>query len=317
MNKQITLRDEITINGKLFKLSLEYVLGFFEGDGSITIQLKPNSTHKTGKQVVLIFEIHQHAIDIDLLKAISLFLGCGKVEIGRKIGEPESWVYRLRISTQTEILKILLPIFRSQSMVFKKRNHDLILFIRACLLVEDKKHKNMEGQKEIAEIASKLSSKLSLDEKFKLPDTHKELNADWVTGITDAEGNFSFSIYTPKLKYKKKEVIFRFSIAQESSEITFLNDLVKFFGCGNVHTDKEGGGVFTVNKKEDLKNKIIPFFELNELQSTKQNSFLRFKKALYICINNKPLLPNHFEELNAIYSDFTGKRPKRLNFKAM
>jgi len=47
-------------------------------------------------------------------------------------------------------------------------------------------------------------------------------------------------------------------------------------------------------KKEDLVNKIIPFFELNELQSTKQYSFLRFKKALYIFINNKPLLPNHF-----------------------
>jgi len=102
-------------------------------------------------------------------------------------------------------------------MGFKKRNHDLILFIKACLLVEDKKHTNIEGQKEIAEIASKLSSKLSLDEKIKLFETHKKLNADWVTGITDAEGNFAFSIYIPKLKDKKtKEVIFRFIITQEN-----------------------------------------------------------------------------------------------------
>lgn len=50
----------------------------FEGDGSFTIQLKPNLSHKIGKQVILIFEIHQHVIDIDLLKAISLYLGCGK-----------------------------------------------------------------------------------------------------------------------------------------------------------------------------------------------------------------------------------------------
>src|SRR5882724_608494 len=217
MNKHIPLRDEIIVNGKIFKFSLEYILGFFEGDGSITIYLKPNSTYKTGKQIVLIFEIHQHAININLLKAISLFLGCGKVEVGRKIGKPESWVYRLRISAQTEILNILLPILRSQSMGFKKRNHDLILFIKACLLVEDKKHTNIEGQKEIAEIASKLSSKLSLDEKIKLFETHKKLNADWVTGITDAEGNFAFSIYIPKLKDKKtKEVIFRFIITQEN-----------------------------------------------------------------------------------------------------
>lgn len=104
----------INVNNKNFKLSLEYIFGMWEGDGSFTIQLKKNSSHKTGKQVFLIFEIHQHVIDVDLLKAISLFLNCGKVEIGRKVGAPETWVYRLRISRQSDILNILLPILQSQ-----------------------------------------------------------------------------------------------------------------------------------------------------------------------------------------------------------
>ena len=39
---------EIIINKKIFYLSLEYILGLFEGDGSIYVQLKPNSSHKTG-----------------------------------------------------------------------------------------------------------------------------------------------------------------------------------------------------------------------------------------------------------------------------
>ena len=39
---------EIIINKKKFYLSLEYILGLFEGDGSIYVQLKPNSSHKTG-----------------------------------------------------------------------------------------------------------------------------------------------------------------------------------------------------------------------------------------------------------------------------
>jgi hypothetical protein len=101
----------ITINNKIYKLSLEYILGFFEGDGSITIQFKPNKTHKTGKQIVLIFEIHQHVIDVDLLKAISIFLDCGKVEIGRKVGNPDTWVYRLRISSQYQIYATGVIIF--------------------------------------------------------------------------------------------------------------------------------------------------------------------------------------------------------------
>jgi hypothetical protein len=52
--------------------------------------MKPNATHKIGKQVILNFDIHQHAIDLDLLNAISIYLGCGKVEVGRKSGNKES-----------------------------------------------------------------------------------------------------------------------------------------------------------------------------------------------------------------------------------
>lgn len=80
----------ITVNNNNYKLSLDYIFGFFEGDGSITIQLKPNSSHKTGKQVILIFEIHQHGIDIDFLKAISIYLDSGKVEVGKKDGNPDT-----------------------------------------------------------------------------------------------------------------------------------------------------------------------------------------------------------------------------------
>jgi hypothetical protein len=80
----------IIVNNKKYNLNLEYIFGLYEGDGSLTIQLKPNLNHKTGKQVILIFEIHQHVIDVDLLHAISIFLNCGKVCIGIKKGDPES-----------------------------------------------------------------------------------------------------------------------------------------------------------------------------------------------------------------------------------
>ena len=119
----------------------------------------------------------------------------------------------------------------------------------------------------------------------------KPINNNWLTGITDAEGNFYFTIYDPNkntsnssldsndksetISRRKKEVIFRFSITQENSERDFLSDLVTFFKCGNVHIDNKGGGVFTVNNKKDLITKIIPFFESNELQTIKKYSFER------------------------------------------
>ena len=303
---------QIIVNKKVFKLSLEYILGLFEGDGSITIQLKSNPRHKTGKQIVLIFEIHQHVIDKDLLIAISTFLGCGKVEIGRKLGAADSWTYRFRVSSQKEMFNKLLPLLRDQSMVLKKRNNDFNLFLKACRIVEEKKHTTEIGQNEIMTLRSNYSNKLSFKSKILFPETLKPLNNEWVTGITDAEGSFSFSIN------RKENVIrgvnFVFVITQEPSELSFLTNLQKFFKCGNIYTKiEENGkmdGKFYVSSKEELENKIIPFFETNQLQSIKKHSFLRFKRALEICTNNKPLLPEHYEQLEEILAETTGKRPK-------
>lgn len=306
----------ININNKSFKLSLDYIMGLFEGDGSITIQLKPNLNHNTGKQVILIFEIHQHVIDIDLLNAISVYLGCGKVEVGRKVGNPENWVYRFRISTQKDILNVLLPILQTQTMMLKKREFDLKLFIKACLIVKKKNHTSLEGQSILTDLASQFSSKLNLEDKTNLLNFERKINfnPERLTGFVDAEGNFYFSIVRSKINLNYTGVNFNFNITQEKSEIDFLNNLVKFFGCGNVFTNNKGGGSFVVSNKKDLMNKIIPFFEINQLQTIKQFSFLRFKKALDISTTNKPLLPKDITELENLLLETTGKRPKNSKF---
>lgn len=305
-----TLIKNITINNKIYILSLEYILGLFEGDGSIYIQLKPNSTHKTGKQVILNWDIHQHAVDKDLLQAISIYLGCGKVEIGRKVGNPDTWVYRFRISNQKDIINILLPILKSDSMLLNKREHDKNLFLEVCNLIQNKEHITIEGQEKIINITSNLSHKLNLENKLMLSDTpNVNLNKHRITGFTDAEGNFSFNLYSKKEDSNKTYVNFTFSITQENTEIKFLTNLVTFFNCGQVYTGNEGQGRYYVSNRNDIINKIIPFFESNKLQTIKQYSFLKFKKALEICTNNKPLLQNNIDELNLLLSDKTNSRP--------
>ena len=302
---------KIIVNNKTFLLSLDYILGLFEGDGSIYIQLKPNSSHKTGKQLILNWVIHQHVIDVDLLQAIALYLECGKVEIGQKIGHSDNWVYRFRISNQSDILNKLLPILQSNSMILSKRNHDRKLFIKICELIINKEHITLEGQDKITSIISQLSTKLSLREKCLLPNSTAPLTQNRILGLTDAEGNFYFNIYHKKNNLNFKGVNFSFNITQEKTEIHFLNELVKFFGCGHVYTNDEGRGNFYVKDKKDLENKIIPFFSDYKLQTIKQYSFLSFKHALNICVNNKPLLENHFEEITRLIEKDENKRPKK------
>ena len=112
-------------------------------------------------------------------------------------------------------------------------------------------------------------------------------------GFTDAEGHFSFTITKSKINPNYTGVVFNFLITQEGCEIHFLNELVKFFNCGNVYINKRGIGSFVVRNKQEIATKIIPFFESNELQTIKKFSFIKFKKALDICLANKPLHRYH------------------------
>jgi hypothetical protein len=194
-------------------------------------------------------------------------------------------------------------------MILKKRNHDIKLFIKACYLVKEKKHITIEGQMELAFLASQLSSKLDLENKKLLPDTNNLLSTSRLVGLIDAEG--CFSVYLLKYKLGSNKIIFQFNITQENSEIKFLNNLIEFFGCGKIYTNNKGRGYFYINDKKNLINKIIPFFELNELQTIKKNYFLRFKKVLEICTKNKTLLPVQIEEIREILKNEKGKRPKK------
>lgn len=310
MTKEIIISTELG-RGKTFNLSLEWILGFFEGDGSFNIQLKPTAHHKTGYSVILIFEIHQSAIDVDTLRAIQNYFGVGKVEIGRKVKKdsPQTWVWRLRISSQKELFEGLIPILNKQSMVLNKRQNDLIIFLEVCEIVKNKEHTTFEGQKLILEKAACLYSRLKSKELLK--DSYKSLNPAWVLGFVEAEGNFS--VWLPnKLETSSQsvEVKFRFSIDQEISESRVLNLLPQFFGLPQdkqkedlpttekssksyVYTNTDNKMAhFVVNNRKDIKNVIIPFFD-SQLQNfgtvKKKQSYLRFKAAFEYWEANRPL----------------------------
>jgi hypothetical protein len=53
-------------------------------------------------------------------------------------------------------------------MMLNKRELDLNLFVKACLIVNEKKHLSLEGQVLLKNIASQFSSKLNLENKIKV-----------------------------------------------------------------------------------------------------------------------------------------------------
>lgn len=101
-------------------ISLNYILGVFEGDGSFYIKfLSSNSIYTFG------FSITTSIEDLHILILIKLRLGCGKIEIKNK-----TWC-RLVISRMDDLKNIIIPLV--DSLVIYRNNNNGLLSSKAAL----------------------------------------------------------------------------------------------------------------------------------------------------------------------------------------
>lgn len=101
----------------------------------------------------------------------------------------------------------------------------------------------------------------------------------WVTGITDAEGNFSINY-----QVKSNKVHASFKVTQKSHSLGILLSLQSYFSCGKVCLDnrKQSSHKFQVDKVDDLLNIIIPHFRKYKLLTSKGLDFIDFEKAVVL-----------------------------------
>lgn len=57
----------------------EWLAGFTTGDGCFFVFVSKSSTHASGFQVQLVFQITQHSRDERLIQSLISYLGCGKL----------------------------------------------------------------------------------------------------------------------------------------------------------------------------------------------------------------------------------------------
>ena len=109
------------------------------------------------------------------------------------------------------------------------------------------------------------------------------LTPDYIIGLVDGEGSFYVRLNSDVRRRNKVELKFSLNLRYQDKEI--LEQLKQFFDCGNIYLQKDNRPNhtdcfrFEVNKKEDIIQKIIPFFEKNypKIQSRK-NDFELFKQ---------------------------------------
>ena len=126
------------------------------------------------------------------------------------------------------------------------------------------------------------------NEKHRSP-THYDLPLtsfnNWLAGVTDGDGSFSFSIN------KRKNRIWNctFKIGQSRYNLKLLYYIKKNLKYGSINL-KAGKNMaeFRIRDRKTLLNLIVPLFKKHPLYSTKQFYFSRMCKALEI-LENKTL----------------------------
>lgn len=150
------------------------------------------------------------------------------------------------------------------------------------------------------------------------PTSNLKLNPWTVTGLTDGEGCFGFTIHRRKERKLGFEIRPRFSFHMHAKEYLLLVQLKEFFGVGNVYCIGNSS-FFVVSSREDLAI-VIKHFELYPLLTSKLHSFFIFKiiygmfckkehlsekgfmkVVSYINCLNKPLEVETLELITTIY----------------
>ena len=90
------------------------------------------------------------------------------------------------------------------------------------------------------------------------------LEPDWVVGFVDGEGCFSVSIHAhPGIRSFGWQINPVFQVSQHRDARVVLDGLARFFDCGRVRNKGSASSVmiFAVDRRHDLRERIIPFFE--------------------------------------------------------
>ena len=110
-----------------------------------------------------------------------------------------------------------------------------------------------------------------------------KLNAQWIVGFTDGNGNFHVGISKKRSMVNGVQVLPEFTITQHIKSIHVLYGLKAFFKCGVVKRNRgKDSNIFCyrVRSQDNLLTTIIPFFLEHPLKTRKNQDFLKFRQIL-------------------------------------
>ena len=117
--------------------------------------------------------------------------------------------------------------------------------------------------------------------------TREEVSNEYFVGLTDGEGCFYVGFGKRKDLPLKWQIITEFHVSQNPGGKNVLDEFRKRLECGylkpnHANNPKDKSWILIVKNRDDLINKVIPFFKKYPLQTSKRQDFKIFVDVLNI-----------------------------------
>ena len=144
----------------------------------------------------------------------------------------------------------------------------------------------------------------------------------WVLGFVDGEGCFSIGFVRQPNRVRRAgyktgyQVAHSFVVTQGARSLACLLELRRFFGVGGVSVNrrhdnhKEHLHRFSVARRADLVDVIVPFFKRYPLRSSKREDFEKFTECLEIVQTGRHLTAPGLIEIAEIAQTMNHRKPR-------
>ena len=135
-------------------------------------------------------------------------------------------------------------------------------------------------------------------------DNQQERLDPYIAGYVDGEGSFHVAVQRNPCTRLGWQLVPEFHVSQNPERRQVLDLIVERFGCGRIRenhsrsTDKTL--VFVVRRRQELLERVIPFFERQPLLSSKQEDFERFSSIVRRMATGEHLREEGFAALKAV-----------------
>jgi hypothetical protein len=123
----------------------QWLAGFTSGEGCLMVTVRKSSTHRTGSQVELVFQINQHSRDEQLMISLAEYLKCGVISKHSK----NAIVFK--VTKFSDLNQNIIPFF-SRYPIIGVKSKDFSDFCKVADIMKEKGHLSTEGLNQICRI---------------------------------------------------------------------------------------------------------------------------------------------------------------------